>query len=315
MKAHLSPKDWQQISEYLDDQLTPKEKSRLEERIRIRPELSDGLEELRHTRLVLRSVPKRRVPHNFILTPEMVRPRSLSRLFPVLSFSSALATVLIIVTLVIRLLPGSASSSAAEVERLAAPALPAAPAAAPFTSSATQDNLAGTQTSPMPEIIIWGQSQNNLVTNNVQGAGARTGGQTSPPMSAAPLISPGGIQASPSQEAPAQAPVPEVSSPPVPLAPGLAQPEAQALAVPTNEVSMPAAAALKGSSPILGIPARNDQGKIISAPTAELSGVEAVASHPVAQSFQYWILLEVALVVIALASGLAAYSLWRNAKM
>jgi anti-sigma factor RsiW len=100
MKAQLSPKDWQQISEYLDDQLTPKEKNRLEERIRVRPELRNGLEELRHTRLVLRSVPKRRAPHNFTLTPEMVRPRSISRLFPVLSFSSALATILIVVTLV-----------------------------------------------------------------------------------------------------------------------------------------------------------------------------------------------------------------------
>ena len=137
MKAQLSPKEWQQISEYLDDQLSPKEKNRLEERFRLRPDLQEGLEELRHTRLVLRSVPKRRVPHNFTLTPEMVRPRSISRLFPVLSFSSALATILIIVTLALRLLPAISSSSAPEMQSLSAPAAPAAPVAAPlkFTGS------------------------------------------------------------------------------------------------------------------------------------------------------------------------------------
>jgi hypothetical protein len=311
MKVQLSPKDWQQISEYLDDQLTPKEKNRLEERIRIRPELRDGLEELRHTRLVLRSVPKRRAPHNFTLTPEMVRPRSLSHLFPVLSFSSALATIFIVVTLVFRLLSGASPSSAAEVQRLAAPAVPAVP----VTSSAAQNRSVGAQTSPTPEIITWGQPTNKLFANNVQGLGGGVSEQTSPSEGAAPLVAPGVIEAQPSQEAHPQAPVPEVSNPLATPEPGLTQPDTQALAVPTNEVSTPAAAAtLRGSSPILGIPAHSDQGKIISGPT-EPSVAEAVAPQPTAQSFPYWILLEVALAVIAVATGLAAYSLWRKAKM
>jgi hypothetical protein len=306
MKVQLSPKDWQQISEYLDDQLTPKEKNRLEERIRISPELRNGLEELRHTRLILRSVPKRRAPHNFTLTPEMVRPRSISRLFPVLSFSSGLATILIVVTLVFRLLPGASPSSTAEVQRMAAPA-------APFAASAAQNKSSGAQTSHTPEIITWGQPSNQLFANNVQGMGGGPG--QSSPAGAAPLIAPGAVETQPSQEAPPQAPGPLLSSPLVTPAPGVSQPEAPTLAAPTNAASAPAnAAALRGTSPILGIPARSDQGKIISSPT-ESTAAEAAAPQTTTQSFPYWILLEIAFAVIAAVTGLAAYSLWRKAKM
>jgi hypothetical protein len=312
MKVQLSPKDWQQISEYLDDQLTPKEKNRLEERIRVRPELRNGLEELRHTRLVLRSVPKRRAPHNFTLTPEMVRPRSISRLFPVLSFSSALATILIVVTLVFRLLPGESSSSTAEVQRFAAPAAPAAP----FAASAAQNKSSGAQSSQTPEIITWGQPANQMFANNIQGMGGGPG--QSSPAGAAPLIAPGAVETQPSQEAPPQAPGPMLSSPLATPKPGLSQPEAPALEAPTNAVPATANAAnadaLRGTSPILGIPARSDQGKIIPAPS-ESTAAEAAAPQPTTQSFPYWILLEIALVVIAAVTGLAAYSLWRKAKM
>jgi anti-sigma factor RsiW len=319
MKPQLSPKDWQQISEYLDDQLSPKEKNRLEERIRIRPELREGLEELQHTRVILRSVPKRRAPHNFTLTPEMVRPRSISRLFPVLSFSSALATVLIVVTLVFRLLPGVSVSSASQVQRFAAPAAPAAPAIAPvspFTSSSAQNPAADAQTSPTPEIITWGQQQNKMSANSTLGFGGGPGQPASPSKGAAPLVAPGVIEAQPSQEAPLQALPPAASSPLATPEPALAQPNAQVLAVPTNKASPASGAAtLKRNSPILGIPARSEQGKILPEPTAEPTVVEAAAPEPNSQAFPYWILFEAALAVIAVVTGLAAYSLWRKAKM
>jgi len=324
MKVQLSPKDWQQISEYLDDQLSPKEKDRLEQRIRVRPELNQGLEELRHTRLVLRNVPKRKAPHNFTLTPEMVRPRSISRLFPVLSFSSALATILVVITLVFRLLPAASSSSAPAVQSLAAPAAPPA-AAAPFTSNAAQDKAAGIQTSPTPEIITWGQQPDTMSAKSAFGLGGGPGSQASPSgLGAAPLVAPG---INPSQSSTAVAPLqaPEPASPAIssPLAtpePGLTQPNVQALVVPTNPVSTSSAAAtLKRSSPILGIPARSAQGKIQTPSAAEPSTAEAAspqpaASPPAAQSFPNWILLEAALAVIAVVTGLAAYSLWRKSR-
>jgi len=68
MKTQLSPQDWQQLSAYLDGQLSITEKERLETRLHTQTSLLDGLEEIRQTRAVLRSVPRRKVPHNFILT-------------------------------------------------------------------------------------------------------------------------------------------------------------------------------------------------------------------------------------------------------
>ena len=324
MKVQLSPKEWQQISEYLDDQLSPKDKNRLEERIRVSPDLRSGLEELRHTRLVLRSVPQRKVPHNFTLTPEMVRPRSISRLFPVLSFSSALATILMVVTLVLKLLPAASSSSAVALQN---PAAPAAPAAAPYTSNAAQNNAtAETQTSPTAEIIIWGQQPNTMLANNSQRVAASAVPQTNPSSpGAAPLLAPGAVESQPATtepaQAPALAPAPEVSSPPVASGAGTTQPNAQVLAVPTNTGPTSASPVNpKRASPILGIPAHNDQGKIITEATTQPSATEPAApqpasSQPQAQSFPAWILLEAALAVIAVATGLGAYSLWRKAKM
>jgi hypothetical protein len=318
MKAQLSPKEWQQISEYLDDQLSPKEKDQLEERFRLRPDLQKGLEELRHTRLVLRSVPKRRVPHNFTLTPEMVRPRSISRLFPVLSFSSALATILIVVTLALRLVPAISSSSAPEMQSQSAPAAPAAPLAAPFNSLAVQDTSVSPQTSGTPEIITWGQQPDTLLANNAQVLGGGAVQQANPAVGEAPLLAPGAIQSQPtqpaslpaSQQAPALAPAPAASNPAAP------QRNAQALTV-----STPAApVTFKSASPILGIPARSDQNKILSAATPEPSVAQAASPQPAAlqpavQPFPGWILLEVGLAVIAVVTGFAAYSLWRRSKM
>ncbi|HMD89451.1 MAG TPA: hypothetical protein VKF38_09840 [Anaerolineaceae bacterium] len=323
MKVQLSPKEWQQISEYLDDQLPPKDKNQLEDRIRLSPDLRAGLEELRQTRLVLRSVPQRKAPHNFTLTPEMVRPRSISRLFPVLSFSSALATILIVVTLVLKLLPSASSSSALSAQNQAAPAAPAAP----FTSMAAQNNATvETQTSPTAEIVIWGQQPNTLLANNSQRVGAGAVPQTNPSApTTAPLLAPGAIESQPATaepaQAPALAPAPDLSSPPVAPAAGATEPNAQVLAVPTNPVPISAAPVNpKRASPILGIPAHNDQGKIITEATPQPSDTEPATSQPAesqpqAQSFPSWILLEAALAVIAIATGLGAYSLWRKAKM
>jgi hypothetical protein len=325
MKAQLSPKEWQQISEYLDDQLSPKEKNRLEERFHLRPDLQEGLEELRHTRLVLRSVPKRRVPHNFTLTPEMVRPRSISRLFPVLSFSSALATILVIVTLAFRLLPAVSSSSAPAMQSLSAPAAPAAPLAAPFNSLAVQGTSVSPPTSGTPEIITWGQQPDTLLSNNAQELGGGAVQPANPAIGSAPLLAPGAIQSQPTQpaslpappQAPALAPAaPALSNPPAATNPQAPQRNAQVLTA-----STPAApVTFKSASPILGIPARSDRGKIISAATPEPSIAEAAspqpeASQPVSQPFLGWILLEVGLAVIAVVTGLAAYSLWRRSKM
>jgi anti-sigma factor RsiW len=122
MKANLSTRDYEQISAYLDGQLSIGERNRLEARLRTQPDLQVALDEMSRTRALLRQAPKRRAPRNFTLTPEMVagispRRRSVGlfngSLFPALSFTSALATLALMISLAARLLPGPAMSTMA----------------------------------------------------------------------------------------------------------------------------------------------------------------------------------------------------------
>ena len=95
-----SSRDLEQLSTYLDGQLSQSDRTRLEIRIKSDPALASALEELRQTRAFLRHTPQRRAPHNFTLTPKMagIRP-PVPRLVPVLSWASAAAMLLFIFTL------------------------------------------------------------------------------------------------------------------------------------------------------------------------------------------------------------------------
>jgi anti-sigma factor RsiW len=114
MRAHITDRDYENLSAFLDGQLAPSDQKKLEERLRTRPELQQALEELTRTRALLRSAPRRRAPRNFTLTPAMVGERRQARgggwfagLFPTLSFASALATLALVLALAFELLPGS----------------------------------------------------------------------------------------------------------------------------------------------------------------------------------------------------------------
>ena len=96
MKNQIKSHDWEVLSAYLDGQLATREHTRLETRLKSDPELQSALEELRQTRNILRSLPKLRVPRNFILTPEMLGfKRDTTRIIPVLRFASVLAMILL----------------------------------------------------------------------------------------------------------------------------------------------------------------------------------------------------------------------------
>ena len=112
MRAQLSNRDYEQLSAYLDGQLAPGDQRRLEERLRARPELKTALDELSQTRALLRMAPKRRAPRNFTITPAMVGEQKPARrggmfggLFPVLSFASAVATLVLVATFFLELMP------------------------------------------------------------------------------------------------------------------------------------------------------------------------------------------------------------------
>lgn len=103
MTTKISPREWEAISAYLDGQLAPHERTRLEARLEQDRELSLALEEMRRVRVMLRSQPKLRAPRNFTLTPQMVgkvNKRPAPRAYFGLSLASALATVLLVLVLI-----------------------------------------------------------------------------------------------------------------------------------------------------------------------------------------------------------------------
>jgi anti-sigma factor RsiW len=100
-------RDMEQISAYLDGQISRSERTRLENRVKSDPALAAALKELRQTRKLLRSMHHMRAPRNFTLTPKMVglRPPT-PRVVPALSWASAVAMVLFVCTLGTNLLGG-----------------------------------------------------------------------------------------------------------------------------------------------------------------------------------------------------------------
>ena len=93
-------RDVEQLSAFLDGQLSPAKKTRLEARIRSNPVLAATLADLRQARTILRCTPKRHLPRNFTLTPKMagIRP-PVPRLVPALSWASTVAMLLFVFTL------------------------------------------------------------------------------------------------------------------------------------------------------------------------------------------------------------------------
>ena len=97
----MSHRDWVQLSSYLDGEMNSREIKKIEDRLTKEPLLQLALEELHRTKLTLQQAPKLKVPHNFILTPDMVglktRPRPVRRY----RLASALMTFMLIGVLVL----------------------------------------------------------------------------------------------------------------------------------------------------------------------------------------------------------------------
>jgi hypothetical protein len=126
MKTNISNRDWELLSEYLDQQLSQGKQSKLEMRMQQEPELRAAFEDLRKTRSILRSAPRLRAPRNFTLKPHMVPERKPRRVYPFFQFASAVATVMLLLVFVGEIFnPGFGTPVGMEAPP------PAAPAAAP----------------------------------------------------------------------------------------------------------------------------------------------------------------------------------------
>ncbi|MCG2788050.1 MAG: hypothetical protein L6461_23425 [Anaerolineae bacterium] len=94
--TQTSFRDVEQLSALLDEKLDLADVARLQNRLKIEPELRAVYNDLRETRFLLRQLPQRRAPRNFTLKPSAARVRPpLPRSFPIFRVASALASILL----------------------------------------------------------------------------------------------------------------------------------------------------------------------------------------------------------------------------
>ncbi len=65
-------RDWVQLSAYLDDELSRRDKIQFEKRMKANPDLQAALEELKITKQILSKTPRILVPRNFMLSPAQI---------------------------------------------------------------------------------------------------------------------------------------------------------------------------------------------------------------------------------------------------
>jgi hypothetical protein len=142
MNTNLTPKEWQTLSAYLDNQLNERDRRQLEARLQTNSDLREGLDNLRQTRALLRALPKHRAIRNFTLTPAMIPQKPRRSPFPVLRLASALASFLLVLAFLSDLaisssVPMMMKASAPQAELYSAPQAesPAEPGAAQDTQT------------------------------------------------------------------------------------------------------------------------------------------------------------------------------------
>ncbi len=99
--TQLSKRDWETLSEYLDNQIGARDRKEFETRLQKDPLLVKGLEQLRNTRLILRSCPKFRAPRSFVLTQQMIGAGNIEKpvrsLYSTLRLTAVLATIFLVI--------------------------------------------------------------------------------------------------------------------------------------------------------------------------------------------------------------------------
>ncbi|MEW6178833.1 MAG: hypothetical protein AB1522_02785 [Chloroflexota bacterium] len=106
MKEQLNSNDLILLSAYLDGEVNPREKARVEALLQSDQQAKEIYESLLKTKTVLRNAPLRKVPRNFTLSAAVVQPRRPLILIPALRFSSVLATLVAVWMFIGQLLPG-----------------------------------------------------------------------------------------------------------------------------------------------------------------------------------------------------------------
>jgi len=92
----MTNKELLQVSAYIDEALSPKEKRAFEAHLASSATLQNELLEYKRLKAALRSLPQKKAPRNFTLSPEKVKVRQAApRLAPAFSFASAGVAILL----------------------------------------------------------------------------------------------------------------------------------------------------------------------------------------------------------------------------
>jgi anti-sigma factor RsiW len=95
----MNRRDLEQLSAYLDGELRPSDLAKMEKRLQSDLELESALQDLRATRTLLRSLPRRKSPRNFTLTRKMAGQNPpLPRTYPLFRLATMVATLLLFFT-------------------------------------------------------------------------------------------------------------------------------------------------------------------------------------------------------------------------
>lgn len=307
MTTRIFPEDWERLSAYLDGQVSEREREEIRLKLEAQPELQRALEELRRTKMVLHSAPRRRVPHNFTLTPAMLPQRKpWFRLVPVFSFASAVALILLVFSIGFSLLPGMNNANQLAAQ---APAASTAPQRGALTAAQAPTQEAGDQagSSAQPPVIVWapplgmgggGSPNDTPIAGGMGGVPVQSAGGK-------PTLAPatGETPAAPEFASPASVPTetPAPNSQATPAAP-----------VDSTQKSAP----LSGSGPILGVRPTDDMGKIVVDQGADQVAYSTEAAPAAAQPETFisrnLTAIQIGLLVLALGAGLAAFLLRRR---
>ncbi|MFQ5944223.1 MAG: anti-sigma factor family protein [Anaerolineales bacterium] len=109
----IARRDLEQLSAFLDGELSPAETEKLEARLATDKQLSGALEALRVTAKTLRSLPEVRPPRSFALTSEMLPRR---RAYPILQLTTAVAALSFVLVVGADLLISGVRSSGQAVQ-------------------------------------------------------------------------------------------------------------------------------------------------------------------------------------------------------
>ena len=152
IKSGISTKELLQVSAYIDGAMSPKEKQAFEAHLASSATLQKDLLEYKRLKAALRSLPQKKAPRNFTLSPDKVKVRQVaSRLAPAFSFASAGVAILLMLAFGSEYLLGRTPQMVSKEAAPQAAMLESAPAA-----DATE-----------PAIIFW-----NAVPLGMGGGGA-----------------------------------------------------------------------------------------------------------------------------------------------